>query len=172
MPDDLIFNTHPEFTIATNTFVDCPIILQYEDTPLIELVKNVDASFTTEISIYHNDGTYLAKAKGTQLYPSDDGKKAGVSLRHPDGMTVCEMVGQTLFELHRQQAAALKGTAELYAPNGVFIKATDSGIAGQIMERVDGPHLEIGGMHMTGCSIQARIGIKIGADGSVGVGCS
>ena len=169
---DLIFNSIPSFTIATNTFVNCPIILQYDDTPLIQVVQNVDASFTTEIDIFHDDGTFLAKAKGTQLYPTDDGKKAGVTLRHPDKLTVCELNGQTLFELERQQAAALKGSAELYTPNGGFIRAVDSGVAGHVMERRDGAHLEIGGMHMSGNTFQCRVGIHIKSDGSIGLGGS
>ena len=169
MSDLLIFNTIPSFTIATNTFVNCPIILQYDETPLIQLVREVDASFTTEIDIYHNDGTFLAKAKGTQLYATEDGKKAGVTLRHPDRLTVCEMAGKTLFELERQQAAALKGSAELYTPDGFFIRAVDSGIGRELMERRDGAHMQIGGMHVQNCSFKCRVGIHIKSDGSIGV---
>jgi hypothetical protein len=65
---------------------------------------------------------------------TDEGKSAQLKLRHPQGMTVCELEGRTIFELRRQAAAALKTAAELYAPEGVFIKTDDAclNIAGRI----------------------------------------
>lgn len=77
MSNELIFNEFPEFEIASNIFVNVPVILRYNDTPLIQVVKMADASFTIEIDIYHNDGTFLAKAKGTQLYPTESGGHKG-----------------------------------------------------------------------------------------------
>jgi hypothetical protein len=60
-----------------------PTILQYDDTPLIQVVRVAEAGYTTEIPIYHSDGTYLAKVVGSQLYSTPEGQKAGVTLRHP-----------------------------------------------------------------------------------------
>lgn len=162
MPNELIFSSSPEFELASNTFVDVPIILQYDDTPIIQIAKTEDASFTTEISIFHNDGTYLAKAKGTQLYATEAGKKAGVTLRHPDLMTVCEINGNTLFEITRQGAAALKGIAELYTPDGSFIKVNDQGLGGYVLDQQNNSHLNINGMMMSGCRIErCAVGIMI-----------
>jgi hypothetical protein len=120
----LIFNESPRIEIASNAFENVPVILQFHDTPIIEVVREEQAGYTTQISIYHRDGTYLAKVKGSQLYSTKAGEKAGVTLRHPGLLTVCEMGGQTLFELRRDQAAALRLSAELYTPTGIFIKTT------------------------------------------------
>jgi hypothetical protein len=58
--DELIYQTSPAVTLATNLFVNVPVILQFDDTPLISVVKEQALGFTTEIPIYHADGTYLA----------------------------------------------------------------------------------------------------------------
>jgi hypothetical protein len=121
--EQLIFSESPRIEISTNVFENVPTILQVHDTPLIEVIKEHAAGYTTQISIYHNDGTYLAKVKGSQLYATEDGKKAGIQVRHPGLLTVCELGGQTLFELRRDHAAALKLSAELHSPTGIFIKA-------------------------------------------------
>ncbi len=75
--DKLIFNESPAVEIATNTFIDVPIILQYEDTPLIEVVKTQEAGYTTQIPIYHSDDTYLAKAVESRLFTTLQADKAG-----------------------------------------------------------------------------------------------
>src|SRR5580765_3737147 len=89
--DTLIYQASPEVVFATNRFIGVPIILQYEDTPLLEVIQNTDAGYTSQFSIYHSDGTYLAKVVGSQIHPTDAGKKAGLTLRYPNRMTVCEM---------------------------------------------------------------------------------
>lgn len=89
----LVFSQSPEVELGSNFFINVPVILQYKDTPMISVENAVDAGFTTSIPIYHSDGTYLAKAKGTQLYLTDEGKKAGVTLRHEDKITVCLING-------------------------------------------------------------------------------
>jgi hypothetical protein len=168
----LIFNQSPVVEIATNRFVNVPVILQYEVTPLIEVVKEVHAGFTIQIPIYHSDGTYLAKIKGSQIYLTDAGKKVGVALRHPAGMTVCEIAGKPVFEIIRKEAAAIKTQAELYTPDASFIKCSDSGMAGYILGK-DNTHLTIRGVTMMDCDFRnSRIGIHVRKDGSVGIGCS
>ena len=66
--NELIFTSAPIVKLATNTFINVPIILQYEDIPLIQIIKTESAGFTTEIPIYHPDGTYLAKVVGSRLF--------------------------------------------------------------------------------------------------------
>lgn len=112
--DNLIFQQTPEVHIASNRFIRTPTILMFEDSPLLEIERQPEAGFATRYSIYHSDGTYLAKVVGSQLYATDAGQKAGVTLRHPDKVTVCELNGQTLFEIRRLEAAALRTEAELY----------------------------------------------------------
>jgi hypothetical protein len=57
---DLIFHSTPRISFASNTFINVPTILQFDDTPLISVVRVADLGFTSEIPIYHSDGTYLA----------------------------------------------------------------------------------------------------------------
>ena len=74
----LVFQSSPSITVATNTFINVPVILKYEDTPLMEVIKEQGIGFTTQIPIYHSDGTYLAKVKGNRIFPTEAGKKANV----------------------------------------------------------------------------------------------
>lgn len=78
-----------------------PIILLYDDIPMIQVVREAHAGYKVEIPIYHNDGAYLAKVVGPRLVTTPAGDKAGLSLRHPDKMDVCEMNGETVFEIRR-----------------------------------------------------------------------
>lgn len=163
----LVFHESPEIVLATNRFINVPIVLQYEETPLIEVVRNVEVGYEIQIPIYHADGTYLAKVKGSQLYLTEDGKKAGVTLRHPDKKTVCEIDGRTVFEITRKEAASLDTQAELYASDASFIKCSNDDLAGYVL---DGSHnqLEIGNCIMRGnVKTNSRIGIHIHKDGSI-----
>ena len=74
--NELIFTQFPAVTIATNTFINCPVPLKFDDTNLIELIQEEKVGFTTQIPIYHPDGTYLAKVVGNRIFLTDDGKKS------------------------------------------------------------------------------------------------
>ena len=168
--EKLIFQKTPEVEFGSNKFVNVPTILQFDETPLIQVVKTQNAGFSTEIPIYHNDGTYLAKVVGSQIYKTEEGKKAGLELKHPELMTVCELNGQILFELKRTSAASVKAAAELYTPNGYFVKYKSS--APDLL-KADGSSLQVGGMVMTGCSFSGvRIGVWLKSDGSIDIGCN
>ena len=148
-----------------------PIILQYDDTPLISIVNEESLGFTTEIPIYHSDGTYLAKVNGTRVYPTEDGKKAGIVMRNPKDMTICEMDGKTLFEIYHEQGDAFRTNAELYTPAGYFVKSTDAPMPQVIKD--NGEALQIGGMVMSGNTFSdCRIGIWLKSDGSFSIGCN
>ncbi|MCP4284673.1 MAG: hypothetical protein GY792_09510 [Gammaproteobacteria bacterium] len=169
--DKLIFTSSPTITIAANTFVNVPTILQYEDTPLIQVVKAQPTGFTTQIPIYHPDGTYLAKVVGSRLFTTSDGEKAGLSLIYPDRRTVCKLGNQVLFEIIRKEAAALKTRAELYTPEGYFVKCTDT--PQPKLFNASGDSLQVRGITMVGNLFQGcRIGVWIRRDGSVAIGSS
>jgi len=168
----LVFQESTAIELATNIFVNVPVILQYDETPLIEVVREMNVGFNIQIPIYHSDGTYLAKVKGSQIYLTDDGKKAGVTLRYPDKMTVCEIDGRTVFEIKREEAAALKTQAELYTPDAAFIRCSDSGLAGYVLDG-NRNQLQIGGLVMQGNMFNGcRIGIRIRKDGGFEIGCA
>lgn len=167
----LIFQTSPRVTFATNQFIDVPIILQFDDTPLISVVREEALGFTTEIPIYHADGTYLAKVRGTRIFPTEAGKKAGLEMRYPRGMTVCEMAGRTVFEIIHEDGDAFRTHAELHTPTGFFIKSHDAPMPELIS--TTGEALRVGGVTMIGSTIQGyRIGLWLKSDGSVAIGCT
>ncbi len=169
--EKLIYQTAPTVTLATNKFINVPIILQFDDTPLISIVKEQSLGFTTEIPIYHPDGTYLAKVNGTRIYPTEDGKKAGLVMEHPAHMTVCKMGNKTLFEIYHEAGDAFRTHAELYTPNGFFVKTSDVPIPEVISKT--GEALQIGGIVMSQCTFKGcRIGIWLKSDGSCSIGVS
>jgi len=169
--DKMIFKSSPVVTIASNKFINVPTILQYEETPLIEIIKVQPAGFTTEIQIYHSDGSYLAKVVGSRLFLTKEGKKADLSLIYPNKMTVCKLGEKVLFEIIREEAAALKTRAELYTPDGCFVKLTEAPQP-EIFD-ASGHSLRIKGITMVGNTfIGRRIGIWIKKDGLVSIGCS
>ena len=169
--DKLIYQNSPRVTFATNQFVNVPIILQFDDTPLISIVREEALGYTTEIPIYHADGTYLAKVRGTRIFATEVGKKAGLEMRYPKNMTVCELNGRPVFEIFHESGDAFRTHAELHTPTGCFVKSHDAPLPEVIS--ASGNALRIGGIHMSnnlfsGC----RIGIWLKSDGSCAIGCS
>lgn len=166
----LTYTNSPAVTLATNRFIDVPVILQYDDVPLISIVREQALGYTTEIPIFHPDGTYLAKVNGTRIYPTEAGAKAGLELKSLPQQTVCTLSGKTLFEIHHEKGDAFRVLAELYTPTGYFIKAVDHPAVS--LTNSAGEPLQIGGVTMShnmfsGC----RIGIWVRSDGSVAMGC-
>ena len=123
---NLIFHSSPRIIIATNTFINVPIILKFEDTPLIEVIKEHDIGFMTQIPIYHSDGTYLAKVKGNRIYTTEAGKKANIEIRDTPGKFICKLDNKVMFELSHGVGEAFKAEAELYTPDGYFVKCSDT----------------------------------------------
>jgi hypothetical protein len=76
------------------------VIFKYEDTPLIEVIREQDIGFTTQIPIYHPDGTYLAKVTGNRVYPTEAGKKANIEIRDTPGKFICSLENKVMFELN------------------------------------------------------------------------
>jgi len=168
---ELIYQSSPRVTFATNQFVSVPIILQFDDTPLISIVRVESLGYTTEIPIYHADGTYLAKVNGTRIFATEAGKTAGLEMRYPKNMTVCEMNGRTVFEIFHEAGDAFRTHAELHTPTGCFVKSHDAPLPDVIA--ATGEALQVRGIRMSnnlfsGC----RIGIWLKSDGSCAIGCS
>ena len=141
-----------------------------EDTPMIKVAKSLEVGYEIEIPIYHSDGTYLAKVKGSRLFSTKEGQKAGVKLWHPDKKTVCEIDGKTVFEITRSEAAALKTEAELYTPDGSFLKCSNKEMAAFVMG-VEHKPLTIENISMHNSVIaDFRIGFLVRKDGHVSIG--
>jgi hypothetical protein len=157
--DNLIFQQTPVVTFLTNTFINVPIILKHEETNLIEIIRNeTGIGFTTQIPVYHPDGTYLAKVVGNRIYLTNDGKKSGIILDKRAGLWICKMGSQSLFEIRHQTGDKFKLDAELYTPNGYFIKCSDNEKP-KLMDNSGNP-LSIGGIVMKGCTFEnLKVGI-------------
>lgn len=166
--DTLIFQEAPTVELGSNVFIDCLTILQFDNTPLIEVIREKDAGFSTRIPIYHQDGTDLARVIGSRLILTESGKRANVRLLHKKGTTVCTLGTQILFEITRRGAAALKASAELYTPSGFFVKY--AGISPSLVNAT-GDAISIGGLFMTENTIQGcKIGVLITSNGLVSIG--
>jgi hypothetical protein len=165
-PSHLIFNETPQVEFGTNTFIDVPVILQYEDEPLIEVFQRVEAGYSTRFRVFNNSGDLLAAVEGPQLYPTEAGRRAGIELRHEHLRTLCTLDGKELFDIVRVGAAGLKTAAELYAPDGRFIVAREG------VEVLDSPGgLRVGGATLLRNVFQGiSIGVLVRSDGSVGIG--
>jgi len=158
--ESLTFQNFPVVRLATNTFINVPVVLKYEDLNLIEIIKELGLDFELQVPIFHADGTYLAKVKGNRIFPTEAGKKAGITLEKKVGITACQMNKQTLFEIHHQTGESFKAYAELYTNDGYFVKCTDNPMPDLIDAK--GNALKIGGLTMTNSTIQGcKVGIWI-----------
>jgi hypothetical protein len=167
--EELVYQSTPTVRFASNTFINVPTILQFDDTPLISVVRGESLGFTTEIPIYHSDGTYLAKVRGTRVYPTKEGEKAGVEVRRLPLLWVCTIGGRTAFEIHQEPGDAFRAHAELHTPNGYFVKVAGEPTAE--LYRASGEALAVGSITMTGNVFQnLRIGVLLRSNGSIMVG--
>ena len=167
----LVFQSSPSITVATNTFINVPVILKYEDTPLMEVIKDQNIGFTTQIPIYHSDGTYLAKVKGNRIFPTEAGKKANINIRDEQGKFICSLEKKVTFELTHGTGDSFKANAELYTPDGYFVKCSDS--PKPELFNTSGSSIQVGGIVMSGNIFNnLSIGIWVRKNGSVAIGVS
>ncbi|MBC7834029.1 MAG: hypothetical protein H7Y88_02885 [Phycisphaerales bacterium] len=163
--DDLVFQSSPTVNFASNIFIDVPVILQYDDTPLISVIRELSVGHLPGLDIFSSSGDRLAKVKGSRLFLTKDGEKADLKLKKPDRLTTCTLGDTTLFELRRDGPAALSIQAELYTPTGVFIQCA-AGFRNALHPTQN--CLQIGGMLMQGnTKIGGAIGIHLRSDGSL-----
>jgi hypothetical protein len=166
---ELIYHSSPAVTFATNTFINVPTILQFDDTPLVSIVREATLAYTTEIPIYHADGTYLAKVRGTRVYATKDGEAAEVAIRQLPTMWVCTVAGRTAFEIHHQQGDAFRVQAELNTPTGYLVRVEND--PKPQLYSASGQALQVGGITMVGNVFQnLRIGVLIRSNGRIGIG--
>ena len=81
----------------------------------------------------------------------------------------CKIDNKIAFEIHYQDASSFKTYAELYTPEGYFVKYNDEPIPKMI--DMNGSALSIGGIVMSGNKfIGCRVGIWLRKDGSLAIG--
>ena len=167
--EKIIYQSTPIVTLASNKFINVPIIFQYENTPLIEIIHEQNIGYTTSIPIYHSDGTYLAKVNGTRIYPTDEGKKAGIIMQKLANQTICKMNKKTIFEIHHQKGDAFKLFAELFTPDGYFVKFEENPKPSLI--DYQGNYIRIKGAIISGTTFKnLKIGILMKKDGTCLIG--
>jgi hypothetical protein len=168
---ELVYHSTPRVTFASNTFINVPTIFQFDETPLISIVREENLGFTTEIAVYHSDGTYLAKVRGTRVYATGEGEKAGVVIRQFPSLWVCTVAGRTAFEIRQEPGDAFRTQAELYTPNGCFVKVAND--PKPELLRANGEALKIAGATLSGNLFEnLRIGVWLRSDGSLAIGVS
>jgi len=123
--NSLLFSPGAVIRYGGNRFVNVPVILQVDGTPLIEVISNNEISRTTQFTIFNVDGTLLATAVGTCLFCTTEGVKAGLEIKYPTRATVCVIGSRILFEVRRVAAAALTITAELFSPKGLLVRSSN-----------------------------------------------
>jgi hypothetical protein len=165
----LIFTNQYKFELATNIFVNVPVILKYEDIDLISIIKESNVEYTTSIPIFHSDGTHLANAKGSRLFKTKEGEKAGLKIEKHPNIWACSLDGKTIFEIRQKSPEFFKTTAELFTNDGFFVKCLDTTSLGKI--DINGDSLQIGGVNMSGNTFTGgQTGVWFRKDGSVSIG--
>jgi hypothetical protein len=156
--------------IATNTFNNVPIILQYNEVNIIEFLPApviTNVSRETKIALFHPDGTLLGHAIGARIIETEAGKKAGLKLEHPDRMTFAKMGNRTLFEMRRPLAAVISLEAELFTQNGYLVKLKND--LGLLSDK--NVPITLNGVTLIGNTIKDyRIGIKMNSQGDTFIG--
>ena len=64
MDNSLVFQSHPDVVIGSNTFRNVPVILQYENTPLLEVGKFEPAGYTARFCVFDDAGNKIAVVEG------------------------------------------------------------------------------------------------------------
>ncbi|MGO9108717.1 MAG: hypothetical protein ACLP9L_05745 [Thermoguttaceae bacterium] len=164
---EIFFQSHPDVIIGGNTFRNVKTILQFENIPLLEVGRFEPAGYSERFPVFNMDGVKVAVVVGRQIHLTEEGSKARIVRRCEPNLSVCELEGKPILELRRNGPTALRGWAELYAPEGLLIRALDSGVAALLS---GGNALQIGGMvfmdsFFDGCPI----GIHIGKSGHGGI---
>jgi hypothetical protein len=167
----LCYQSSPRITIATYTFINVPVVLKYEDTPLIEVVKEHGIGFTTQIPIFHSDGTYLAKVTGNRIFPTEEGKKANIKIRDMPGKFICSLGNKVIFELSHGVGEAFKADAELYTPDGHFVKCSNDPTGKlELFDSMDGG-IKVGNVTVVECVLKNRaVGIWFRKNGDHKIG--
>ncbi|HCR75746.1 MAG TPA: hypothetical protein DIW37_04945, partial [Chryseobacterium sp.] len=97
------------------------------------------------------------------------GEKAGLKIEKHHNLWVCTMDKQILFEIQQQTDDAFKTNAELYTPDGYFVKCSASPSPNLI--DTTGNELKIGGIFMSGNTfLGCQIGIWLKKNGSCLIG--
>lgn len=166
--DDLVFTRSPVVRYGTNIFINTPVILQYDDIPLIEVVQTRQHDFTSQFTIFDADGGFSTRVRGRRLFPVDNGPTDNIDIRQlRPGVWVCRQEDKTLFEI-RGLDDGWEVDCELFTPDGRLIRSR----VGHVTELIEqtGP-IRLQGVTCEGNSfIGCSIGFHIRSDGKFEIG--
>lgn len=168
MSEKFYYQPSPIIELGTNKFIDVPVILKYQDTVLTEMVKEVDLGYTTEFTIYHNDGTGLAKVKGTRIYPIKDGADPNIKIVKHAGAWQVLLADKTIIEVQHITGGAFRFFGELHTPDGNLLALK---VVPDLNIIVNARGIELGGLTIGGNTVKgAKVGILVTANGGITVG--
>lgn len=168
---ELIYQPTRVVVVATNVFIDVPTILQYEQTPLIEMAEEVKLGYTTSFTVYNSDGTKIAKVQGTRIFSTDEGKDSGLEISKYCDTTEVKLNGASIIEIQHHKGEAFRIFADLFTPNGHLVRVNKN----PRPELIDasGNAIKVGGAIFSSNTIAgARIGILVNSDGNIRVGAN
>ncbi len=168
--DPVVPLTEYKVCFCTNWFVNIPIIVQFDETPLLQFVPSVEATPESVCQIFSENGDDLGRLKGKRLFLTEDGEKAGVTIRHLDGVDVLEKGKQTLCELRKPNPYELHPTIELYSPTGTLLTGAPDQVAQAIMPDGQTPLLKGSFVLVANTFVGGRVGLHIRSDGRFSIG--
>jgi hypothetical protein len=119
---------HFKVMIGGNTYIDCPVIIDYNGQSLFELRRSdTDGYLGINFDLYGSDGKRVGTVRNAQFVPP---RPEGYSVRHgADHYVLTEdATGRTICDIKlRQKAqddAEIEVAAEMYMPDGFLLRFT------------------------------------------------
>lgn len=168
--NELVFHENSAILLGTNIFKNVPILLQFEATPLIQVIDDLELGKTTNIDVYHSDGTMLAKVKGTRIYKTKAGETADLNIEKYRDATICKLGDRTILEIEHSEGDLFKVSAELHTADGylVGVSAEDPKYR---LSAVNGDGINVGAATFQGNRFEnVRIGILFDRNGTFRLG--
>ncbi|MDG2071240.1 MAG: hypothetical protein P8J55_05810 [Pseudomonadales bacterium] len=165
----LTFKKPPQVQLGSNIYVKCPVVLQFNDTPLIELSGYKTQQIRLKTHLYDQRGNYLGHLLGGDLVKTKQGEQRDLELKNTEDKISCSLDGQVLVEIIQDKKPWLRITAELYTPCGHYLQYLDST---PTLRSPEGKTFVFNDQFMNGNMFgSCGIGVWVQSDGSLGIAC-
>lgn len=112
--------------IGGNTFINCPVLVQYKNMPLFTLTRKDDGYLAIDFEVYAPFGQKVATVKRNNIYVSKGARDRYVFEGDADRVVLVEKeTGNIIAEVRKRAAAEpeeLAVTLRTYLPNGLPIE--------------------------------------------------
>ncbi len=157
---------------ASNTLINVPVILQFEDTPLLEVVRSIHGQPDDKIALFASDGGKLGYMQGERLFLTSDGEKVGAKIDHKADAKVLRIDGKERYVLRKPRPFEMHPKFELYTPTGILVAGEPDMIPGLTSPGSSEP-LSLQGAIFEGNTLSGcQIGFWFDRQGSIAFGCS